>query len=129
MRPIRRTIHRLFIVKGQKLYDVPLWTANAVLKYERPVGRFKLLALIEHSFASESQEMNYQLQTLPSRNLTNLRLGLKTHAWSAVLFVDNVFNRQFPMEYINLIANTGPPYSRIATNQPLTVGMDLSYQF
>ena len=117
------------IVKGQKLYDVPLWTANAVLKYERPVGRFNFLALIEYSFASESQELNYQVQTVPSRNLTNLRLGFKTHAWSAILFVDNVFNRQFTMSYLNLIANTGPPYTRNATNQPLTVGMDLSYQF
>ena len=117
------------IVKGQKLYDVPLWTANAILKYERPVGRFNFLALIEYSFASESQELNYQVQTVPSRNLTNLRLGFKTHAWSAILFVDNVFNRQFTMSYLNLIANTGPPYTRNATNQPLTVGMDLSYQF
>ena len=117
------------IVEGQRLYDVPEWTSNVVLKYGRPMGRFDLFALIENSFASNTQEMTYQLQTLPSRDLTNIRLGLKTHTWSAVLFVDNVFNRQFPMEYLNLIALTAPPYSRIATNQPLTAGVDLSYQF
>jgi len=57
---------------------------------------------------SNTQEMTYQLQTLPSRDLTNIRLGLKTHTWSAVLFVDNVFNWQVPMEYLNLIALTAP---------------------
>ena len=117
------------IVEGQRLYDVPEWTLSTVLKYERPIGRFNFLALIENSFASDRQEITYQVFTLPSWDVANIRLGLKTHTWTAVLFVDNVFNRQFPQEYLNLIVNTGPPYSRIATNQPLTVGVDLSYSF
>ena len=127
MRHIRRAIRRRASSRARGCTTCPSGRRTVILKYERPIGRFNFLALIEHSFASESQEMNYQLETLPSRDLTNIRLGLKTHTWSAVLFVDNVFNRQFPMEYLNLIVNTGPPYSRIATNQPLTVGVDLSY--
>jgi len=117
------------IVAGQKLYDVPEWTVSTALKYERSISSLDLFALIENSFTSSSQEITYQVHTLPSRDLANVRIGLKTHAWSAALFVGNVLNRHFQLEYMNLISLTGPPYSRIATNQPLTAGLDLSYNF
>ncbi len=117
------------IVEGQKLYDVPEWTVSTALKYEHPIRRVDFFALIENSFTSSSQEITYQVFTLPSRDLANVRIGLKTHAWSASLFVDNVLNRHFQLEHMNLVSFTGPPYSRIATNQPLTAGLDLSYNF
>ncbi|HEV2173559.1 MAG TPA: TonB-dependent receptor, partial [Nitrospira sp.] len=117
------------IVEGQKLYDVPQWTVSTSLRYERPIGRVNFVAMVENSFQSNLQELTYQVFTLPSRDLVNVRVGLTTPAWSAFIFVDNALDRHFPLEYVNLITQTGPDYSRIATNQPLTAGVDLSYNF
>jgi hypothetical protein len=61
--------------------------------------------------------------------LTNLRIGVEKKKWSAYGFVNNVLNRHYPIEYLNLLAITGPDYSRIATNQPLTAGIDVEFKY
>ncbi|HEV2363538.1 MAG TPA: TonB-dependent receptor [Caulobacteraceae bacterium] len=117
------------ITKGQRLLDVPNWTVNTLLELRRPVGRFTFVAIAQNSFVSSAEELTYQIFKLPNRDLLNFRFGLAADKWSVFCFVDNVFNKHYPEEYLSLIANTAPPYSRIATNQPLTAGIDLSYQF
>jgi hypothetical protein len=60
----------------------------------------------------------------------------RTHSFNAQVNLrrghgmqDNVLDRYFSLEYVNLITQTGPDHSRVATNQPLTAGVDLSYNF
>ncbi|MHB8529112.1 MAG: TonB-dependent receptor [Caulobacteraceae bacterium] len=117
------------ILKGQRLFDVPNWTISTTIKFEHPLGRYRFVAIAQNSFTSSDEELTYQIFKLPSRDLTNIRFGLEGDRWSALCFVDNIFNHHYPMEYLSLIANTAPPYSRIATNQPLSAGIDLSYKF
>jgi len=45
------------------------------------------------------------------------------------LFVDNVLNQHQSLENINLLTYTGPPYNRVATNQPLTAGVTIGVKF
>jgi outer membrane receptor protein involved in Fe transport len=117
------------IVNGQRLFDDPNWTVSTTLKFEHPWGPYQFIALVQNSFVSSALELTYQVFKLPSRDLTNIRFGVEADKWSAFCFVTNVFDRHYPMEYLSLIGNTAPPYSRIATNQPLTAGIDVSYHF
>ena len=118
------------IVKGQPLLDAPRWTVSTTLQYVRPVAdNLKLIAGISNSFVSSSQDLTYGLNTIPARDITNARLGLDFGRWSAYLFADNLFNQRKPIEYLNLLSFTGPPYNRIATNRPFTAGLDLSVDF
>lgn len=66
---------------------------------------------------------------LPGRDLVGVRVGLASASWNVSLYADNLFNRVYPLEYLNLLTFTGPPYERIATNSPRVVGVVLNVTF
>jgi hypothetical protein len=117
------------IVNGQILYDAPRWTLSTNLRFEHPVGPFNFVAEAQNSFQSRTQDVSYQVNQVPSRDLTNLRMGLETPKWSAFAFVNNVFNVHAVLENMNLLIVTGPNFNRVATNQPLTAGLELNANF
>lgn len=62
----------------------------------------------------------------PSYSFTDLRLGVgHTNGWSAVLFVDNVFDEAA----IYHIGRQGPFFESVPTNRPRTVGLNLIYTY
>ena len=117
------------VVKGQGLYDSPRWTLSTNLRFEQPIGRYTFIVEAENSYQSATQDVSYQVNFVPSRDLTNLRIGLETPKWSAYAFANNVFNVHAPLENMNLLIITGPNFNRIATNQPLTAGIELDANF
>jgi iron complex outermembrane recepter protein len=67
---------------------------------------------------------------LPAYDLTNVRVGImSTAGWTAALFVDNVFNQHAQLESMFTENLPTTPFNRIETNQPLTGGVDVSYNF
>ena len=117
------------IVAGQSLFDAPQWTINSSLRYDRPVGDFTLVGLVRNSYAGSSEDLSYQVNRLPGRDRLDLRAGVEARKWSAFLFVDNVLNRHNILENIDLLTFTGPSYNRVATDRPLTAGIDISFTF
>jgi hypothetical protein len=66
---------------------------------------------------------------LPSYGILNLRVGVRADKWSAALFVDNAANDQVlldPLPQINLAI---PQFTRYIVNQPVTYGLDVTYNF
>jgi outer membrane receptor protein involved in Fe transport len=117
------------IVAGQSLFDAPELTINSSLSYARPVGDVTLVGLLRNSYAGSSEDLSYQVNRLPGRDRLDLRAGVETRKWSAFLFVDNVLNRHNILENIDLLTFTGPSYNRVATDRPLTAGIDISFTF
>jgi outer membrane receptor protein involved in Fe transport len=117
------------IVAGEPLLNAPRWTASTVIRYEQPIGDFTWVAQARNSYTSSSYDLSYQINQLPSRDTLGLRTGVETRKWSAYLFVDNALNQHQALENIDLLSYTGPPYNRVATNQPLTVGVTLGFKF
>ena len=117
------------VVKGQTLYDSPRWTLNTSLRYQKPIGRYTLVAQAQNSYQSATEDVSYQVNQVPSRNIANFRLGFEVGKWSAYAFVNNAFNVHAVLENMNLITITGPNFNRVATNQPLTAGFQLSTTF
>jgi iron complex outermembrane recepter protein len=118
------------VAAGQRLFDAPEWTISTTLQYVHPISaQLKMFAGVSNSFVSNSQELTYSLDTIPRRDITNGRVGIDTGKWTVAFFVNNAFNQRKPIEYFNLLSLTGPPYNRVATNQPLTAGMDVNVSF
>jgi iron complex outermembrane recepter protein len=117
------------IVSGEALLNAPRWTINSSVRYERPVSDLTFVAIVKNNYTSSSYDLSYQINRLPSRDTLGLRAGLETKKWSAYVFVDNALNRHQSLENINLLTYTGPPYNRVATNQPLTVGATIGVKF
>jgi outer membrane receptor protein involved in Fe transport len=117
------------VVAGEPLLNAPRWTISSSLRYERPVNDFTFVAQARNNYTSSSFDLSYQINRLPSRDTLALRTGLEKKKWSAYLFVDNALNRHEALENIDLLTYTGPPYNRVATNQPLTAGLDFELKF
>jgi iron complex outermembrane recepter protein len=117
------------ISKGQSLFDSPRLTLSTSLRFEHPIGALTFVAQLQNSYQSPTTDLNYQVNHLPGRDLTNMRIGVENKKWSIFGFANNLLNRRYPLEYLNLLAITGPDYSRIATNQPLTVGAEVEVRF
>jgi iron complex outermembrane receptor protein len=118
------------IVAGQSLLNVPKWTVATILRFEHPISQgLAITGSLTNSYVSSSEDLSYSLNTLPARDLTGLRAGIQANKWSAELFADNLLNHHYALEYINLLSFTGPPYNRITSNQPLTIGVNLNLKF
>jgi outer membrane receptor protein involved in Fe transport len=117
-------------VKGEPLFDVPRTTASTELQFHTPITNDALFfAGITNSFVSSSRDLTYAMNIVPTRDITNARVGVDVSKWTIAAFVNNMFDQVRPIEYLNLVTFTGPPYNRIATNQPLTAGVDVSVHF
>ncbi|MFX8477719.1 hypothetical protein ABTL82_19895, partial [Acinetobacter baumannii] len=66
---------------------------------------------------------------LPSYDLTNLRAGVESDHWTAMLFARNVFNKRAILTNAFQINLNIPTFNRMVVSQPLTFGLDLNYHF
>ena len=126
------------ITPADRLSDVAPVTANAILSYSHRFGDYTFSASAENGFVSKryslafpyGYSLNGKYIQLPSYDLTNLRIGIKSEkGWGAALFVNNLFNKHAQLESLFQETLPSASFNRIITNQPLTAGIDLSYHF
>jgi outer membrane receptor protein involved in Fe transport len=121
---------------GDKLPDVPPVTASVNLNYHTPLSdKLDLVARAENVYTGTRVDLTFPggepdtQSPLPSYDLTNARIGVAAENWTAYLFADNLFNKKAYLENITQITLANANFNRVATNQPLTIGVDLSYHF
>jgi outer membrane receptor protein involved in Fe transport len=123
---------------GELLPDVPKVTATVSLNYHTNVSdKIEFSSRIENTYtgsrvdlATANGVVNNSQAPLPSYDLTNLRAGLNSDdGWTAALFVNNLTNKQAYLENVAQLTLPNASYNRVATNQPRTIGVDLSYRF
>ena len=118
------------VVSGERLLDVPEVTANTSLSYEQPLAEgMTLIARINNSYIDSIQDITYTRNTLPAYDLVGLRVGLEKDQWSAFLFVDNLTNKEALLGDNGALSANIPILNRVATNQPRTIGLDLSFKY
>ena len=124
------TIVAAGVVSGDRLLDVPQVTANTNVTYKHPVGGGRsLVARVTNSYVDSVEDITYTRNTLPSYDLVAARLGIEDVRWSASLFVDNLTDKKALLGDTGALSANVPIFNRIATNQPRTIGLDLSYRF
>lgn len=118
------------VVSGDRLLDVPEWTANTNISYTYPLDeRTNLVARLNNSYVDSIQDITFTRNTLPPYDLVNARLGVEHERWSVSLFVDNLTNKMALLSDTGALSANIPILNRVATNQPRTVGVDLNYRF
>jgi outer membrane receptor protein involved in Fe transport len=123
---------------GGLLPDVPKVTTNLAVNYHRPITeRYEFTSRLDNTYTASRIDLgtyqgiaNNALAPLPSYDITNFRAGVNSEdGWSAALFVNNLTNKHAYLENIAQLTLPNAAYNRAATNQPRTIGVDMSYHF
>lgn len=118
------------ITPGTRVQDVPDWTSSLSLSYQRQItDQLAFTSRAENNYVGSRTDETYVVNTLPAYDLTNLRAGIAGDRWSAVVFANNVTNKRALLTDTPQVVVSIPTFNRVAVNQPLTVGIDLSYRF
>ena len=118
------------VVAGQRLLDVPIWTASTALTYRHAISNdLQLVVRASNSFVGSSQDLTYARNTLPSYDLVDARIGMEGDRWTATLFVDNLTNRKALYSNTGALSANVQIFNRAATVQPRTFGTDLTFKF
>jgi iron complex outermembrane recepter protein len=117
------------LVDGQRLPNVPNYTASTSLVYQKPIGQFTLVARANNLIVGSSQMQTYALNTLPRYDIVKARVGILSDRWSAFLFVDNVTNKQAFLDATPNYLLSIPSLNRISTNQPRTIGLTFEFHY
>ena len=121
-----------------KLSDVAPVNANVGLSYSKELtAKYTLTARVEDSYIGQRYSqafpfgfsLNGKYIPLPGYNLANARVGVQSSdGWGASLFANNVFNKHAQLESLFQETLPAASFNRIVTNQPLTVGIDLTFR-
>lgn len=118
---------------GDPLQQVPEWTFSAAVDYERPAfGDFNWFmrgdfAHVGSSISTVVDSGNPRIR--PSFNVLNVRIGLRSPNYRAALFVDNLLNEEAVYSDNRTLAAEAAGRPRIVRNRPVTVGLNLGYDF
>ncbi|HEX4596153.1 MAG TPA: TonB-dependent receptor [Burkholderiaceae bacterium] len=119
------------LTSGTTLINVPKYTATAALMYTKPLWDDKKLSVrVSDSYVGSSRDIAFTSEQLAPYNLIGARFGVTADKWSAFLFGDNLTNKRAELGVnTSSFAFQAPSLVRVATNQPRTIGVDLSYRF
>lgn len=122
---------QLGIAPGTPILNIPKYTASARLIYSRPLNaNLALTAQAGATYTGSLEDEGYTYVRLPAYTLVDARFGVLTDRWKAYVSGTNLTNK-----VAELTANTQqltfniPDLTRIATNQPRTIGINASMKF
>jgi outer membrane receptor protein involved in Fe transport len=114
------------------ILNVPKYTASASLIYTSTLwDKYRFTARLTDNYVGPVvDESFFPIINLVPYDLVNLRVSLAADKWTATLFIDNLTNRHAEITANNTSFQFNiPALVRIATNQPLTAGLNLAYRF
>lgn len=120
---------------GERLPEVAKRSGNVRLSYAREIDHAMLHALLQTTYMGSRVDTTFpqgvtDTQThLSPYALTDLRVGVQLHRLDITAFINNLFDKSATLENLTELTLPNPGYNRVVTNQPRTVGVDLSYQF
>ena len=130
---------------GTQIPDTPKVSGSAVLGWKRYLGSgLALFGSVEEDYTGSRtdlpfgvtatlQTMNQLLVHMPAYSIANLRFGIRGERhggdrWSAALFVNNFTNNIVLLDPQPQISLQTGAFERFTISQPLTAGIDVSYQ-
>ncbi|MDE1923014.1 MAG: TonB-dependent receptor [Gammaproteobacteria bacterium] len=124
------TVPTAGVVAGDRLLDVPQVTASTNLSFRHPLSdSLSFVARATNNYTSSIQDITYTRNTLPAYDLVGARAGVETARWSATLFIDNLTDKKAFLSDTGALSANISILNRVATNQPRTIGADLSVKF
>jgi iron complex outermembrane receptor protein len=116
---------------GQQILNIPQFSTNTSLVYKTSLtDDIDMTARIDDSTVGRSDDVSYSYIPLRAYNLVNLRVAFDQGPRNLAVYVNNVSNVHAQLSADNTALTTNiPDLYRIATNQPLTVGVDFTVHF
>lgn len=115
---------------GDRVQNVPNVTDTTSISYTRPVtADYDLVLRATNVYTGNSTDPSFTpITQVPSRDLVNIRAGLSSHnRMSVFFFVDNLTDKRAYIADPEEIFVFVPSINRVTTNQPRTIGVQLSY--
>ena len=124
------------VAVGDKIQGVPDWTATGSVQYQWPVGSGDWEGLVRadgnyygDSFSANNESVGASARLRESWSALNLRGGIVTEKWEAILFVDNVTDERASLADSRSIAAEQPERQRLVVNRPRTIGLEVRMRF
>lgn len=118
----------LEIASGNQLQNIPRWTSSESLSYRYPLPNGPaVVARVDNNYVGSHIDVTFAVNNIPSYDLTNFRIGLQGEQWSAMLFVNNIGNKQALLDDVLQYNIDVPTFQRGTVTQPRTIGLDFSY--
>jgi len=122
---------------GDRLLQVPEWTANASAYYEFPVSfADNAYFNLNYSYIGDSvtlfpDDPSYTPERAErdAYQLVHVRAGLLFGSWNTSIFVQNLFNEQANLSEVFSLGAEIPGLERYATNRPRTIGIQVRKTF
>jgi outer membrane receptor protein involved in Fe transport len=116
---------------GDRIQSVPKWTNTANLVYtHRLTDDYNVVFRATDEYTGNQQVVVNSLDTVPSHNFVNLRVGVTSkNGMSAWLFANNVTNKDTILNVGDPLSVFNPSYLRAIVPQPRTIGVELNYSF
>ena len=116
--------------EGQRVPDVPLYTAGVALNYDAPLsGTINLLARIDDNWVGPIVDYTFGQNNLPGHSIADARVGVANERISGYLFVNNLADTRAALSDTNSLGANAAFLNRVATNQPRTIGLTVGYKF
>jgi len=128
------------IVSGDPLLNIPNFTFSGALNYGFLLSNGMLAAAqVNYNYVGSRSELTLfagspvtaepGYQSLPSYDLTDVRISLSKDRWTIAVFANNLFDEHAQLAYLNINSFNLYSYNRVVTNQPRTIGLDLSVKY
>jgi iron complex outermembrane receptor protein len=130
------------VSEGDKLTDVPEWTANITLDYTLPGEEGDWFGIASYNYVDETLEFIGEADddvsgngvisgnAKPDYGILDMRIGFSSKAnWEWVVYVDNVTDEEAIFSYSDALAFNLPVYDRTVRNRPRTIGTSFTYNF
>jgi iron complex outermembrane receptor protein len=131
---------------GTQIPDTPRVSGSAILGWKHYLNdNLSLYGSLEDDYVGSRTDLpfgvtatlltlNQMLIHMPSYSIANFRFGLRGERdngdrWSATLFVNNLTNNIVLIDPQPQISLQDGAFSRYVVSQPLTAGIDVSYNF
>ena len=118
---------------GDRVYQVPDWTANAAVTYTAPLtDSLKLVNNLTYSYVGSSKSANndpFDPRTRSPYELLDARVALAFASYEVALVGKNLTNEHANLADNRSIAVELPGRPRIVTNQPITIGVEFRASF
>ena len=119
------------LVAGIPILNIPKFTESTALTYRRAVSDdYEFMGRVSNAYVGTSTDISYGYQNLEPYDIIGIRAGLIGPRWSGFLFIDNLTNKHAELS-INTTSFSWiiPSLTRVATNLPLTAGINIAYKF
>ncbi|MDZ7782260.1 MAG: TonB-dependent receptor [Halioglobus sp.] len=123
------------VMSGDRLPDVPEWSANVTLDYVVPVKSGEFFAVANWNYVDETLEFIgdggddvtgfgvISGNSKPDYDILDLRVGFTSEEnWEWLVYVDNVTDEEAIYSYSDALAFNIEAYDRTVRNRPRTFG-------